>query len=329
MFRFLQRNTSLHFILLPIVVLLLWGDNLLHPQFVQHYYDDTPMILYKPLMLLQSWSASAGIWLSLAFVILNVFLLSKINRSIRLIEKRSTLYIFLFLIFASSLQDFKQLNPMMPAMTFIILGLASLFNMYKQERELKTIFECGLFFSLATLFYASTVYFAIIIFIGLSLLVPFYWRQWLSAIVGYILPICIVFSLMYCFDSLQGEIATWKCNLLEKHNEQFRNLIPICFSCYLGLLFVLSFFYAFFGQPMKVSRKKYYVVLLLFLLLILGEYFFVPYVNYCILFFGLLPASIFISNYMLGIRRTFFVEFFFLIIIAFTVLVQVFPNKMI
>lgn len=329
MFKFLQRNTSLHLILLPVVVLLLWEDNLLHPQFVQHYYDVTPMILYKPLILLQSWSAVAGIWISLAFLVLNVFLLTKVNRSIRLIEKRSTLYIFLFVIFTASLQDFKQLNPMMPAMTFVILGFASLFNMYKQERELKTIFECGLFFSLATLFYAPTMYFAIIVFLGLCLLVPFYWRQWLSALVGYILPFFIVFALMYCFNSLQGEINTWKINLLQVHNEPFHYLMPICFSCYLALLFVFSFFYTFFGQPIKVSRKKYYLIFLLFLLVILGVYLFVPYVNYCILFFGILPTSIFISNYMLGIRRGFIVDFFFLVIIAFTVLVQIFPNKLI
>lgn len=329
MFKFLQRNTSLHFILLPIVVLLLWGDNLLHPHFIQHYYDVTPMILYKPLVLLQSWSALAGILVSLAFVILNVALLMKVNRSIRLIEKRSTLYIFLFVIFASSLQDFKQLNPMMPALTFIILGLTSLFEMYKQERELKTIFECGLFFSFATLFYAPTLYFSIIIFLGLSLLVPFYWRQWFSALVGYILPFFILFAIAFCFDAIQSQLDIWKINLLQVHKEPFNYLMPICFTGYLALLFVLSFCYAFFCQPMKVSRKKYYVIFLLFLLIILGLYLFVPYVNYCILFFGLLPASIFISNYMLGIRRTFIVEFFFLIIVAFAILIQIFPNKMI
>ncbi len=326
MFQFLQRNSSINFILLPLVVLLLWGTELMHPQFTFHYYDQSPMVLYKPLMALQNWSSFAGVLVSLLILTVNILLLMRVNSLLRLIEKRSTLYIFLFVVFSASLQDFKQLNPMQPALTFLILGFSSLFQMYKNEKDLKTIFESSLCFSIATLFYAPTLYFAVVVLIGLLILTPFYWRQWLSAIIGYSLPIGIVFALSYCFNSFPEQWAVWNANLFVKQDGSFKMLLPLCFSIYLGILFVCGVLYVFSDGIRKVSTRKYYSIFFVFMLLILSIYFFVPFVSYSMLFFGLLPAAMFISNYMVNIKRKFFAEILFELIIVFAVLVQVFPN---
>ena len=326
MFKLLQRNSSINFVLLPVVILLLWGLNLLNPLFVTHYCDANPMVLYKPLLAIQQWSMLAGQILSILIMGANLLLLIKINSSIRLIEKRSVFYIFLFIVFSGSLQDFRQLNPMQPALFFIILGIVSLYNMYKNERELRTIFEAGVCFSIASLFYAQAIYFVILAPIGLCIYVSFYWRQWFSAIAGILLPLCFVFILAYCFDALPAQIEVWKENLLLVHNEITLNVFPMLFSIYLALLFVISVLYAYTGGLKKVSIKKYYLLLLFFILYVLAIAFLISFVSTEILFFGLLPAAIFISNYMVNIRSSVLAEILFVIIIVFIVLVQIFPD---
>ena len=171
MFKLLQRNSSINFVLLPVVMLLLWGSNLLHPQFVMHYYDTNPMVLYRPLLAVQQWNAYVGQILSILIVGANMLLLAKINTSLRLIEKRTVFNIFLFIVFSASLQEFKQLNPMQPALFFIILGIVSLYKMYKNERELRTVFEASVCFSIASLFYAQAIYFMLLVPIGLCIFV--------------------------------------------------------------------------------------------------------------------------------------------------------------
>lgn len=327
MLQFLQRNSSINYILLPIVVLLLWGTNLIEPKFVLHFYDETPMILYKPLMALQNSNALLGQLVALAILAVNVISLVKINSTVRLIEKRSVFYVFLFLIFSASLQDFKQLNPMQPALFFIILGLSLLFRMYKQERELKIVFESAVCFSISSLFYAPSIYFVALVFLGLMIMVPFYWRQWLSAIIGVLLPIIMVFALSFCFDSLSSQIEIWKVNLLTPRTATFNYFFPLIFSFFLGFLFVLAMIFAFSGGLKKVVLRKYYFLLLLFLFIVLLVYFLMPNVGYEFLFFGLLPAAIFIANYMVNIRIKIFADVVLLLLIAMAVLVQLFPDK--
>lgn len=326
MFQFLQRNTSFNFVLLPIIVLLLWGSNLLHPQFIPHYYDENPMVFYKPLIAIQQWNMLAGQIVSILLLTANIFLLMRTNSAIRLIEKRSILYILLYIMFSSCLQDFRQLNPMQPALFFIILALVSLFKMYKNERELRTIFECGLFFSIATLFYAPAIYLSLLTFLGLAILVSFYWRQWLAAIIGILAPFALVFALAFCFDLLPQQIATWKANLLTVHTDLTLTLVPTIYSCFLAFLFVISAIYALTGGLKKVSIRKYYLIFILFLTIILCAAFLIQYVSYDILFFGLLPVAIYISNYMVNIRRPIIAEILFILIITFVILVHVFPN---
>lgn len=326
MFQFLQRNSSFNYVFLPIVILLLWGTNLIEPRFVVHHYDATPMVLYKPLMAIQNLSALGGQILALVLLGLNIVSLIKVNSTIRLIEKRSVFYILLIVIFSSSLPDFKQLNPMQPALLFLIFGFSSLFKMYKQERELTKIFESGICFSIASLFYAPAIYFTIIIFIGLILLVPFYWRQWLSALFGVLLPILILFALAFCFDTLQTQLQVWKVNLLTQRTGMFNNMVPLLYSLYFALLFILSGVYSFSGGLKKVVSRKYYLIFLLFLALVLCLYLFVSYVGVDFLYFGMLPVAVYVSNYMVNLKNRFFAEALFFLVLVGAACVQIFPD---
>ncbi len=105
MFQFLQKNTTINFILLPIVLILLWGTNLLNPQFVSHYYDTNPMVLYKPLMAIQNWNALAGQIVSLVILLINVIIIIRVNSVTRLIENKSMFFIFLFIFLSADLPD--------------------------------------------------------------------------------------------------------------------------------------------------------------------------------------------------------------------------------
>lgn len=326
MFQFLQKNTTINFILLPIVIILLWGTNLLHPQFISHYYDTNPMVLYKPLMAIQNLNALAGQIVSLVILLINVVIIVRVNSITRLIENKSVFFIFLFIFLSASLQDYKQLNPMQPALTFLIIGVQLLFNMYKNEHELKKIFEAGFCFAIASLFYAPAIYFAILIFIGLGMFVPFYWRQWLSAVVGLLLPFILVLSIAFCFDNFMSQVTTFYENLMAVNAPHFTKLFPIAFSIFLALLFIRSVIYVYLGGTRKVSTRKYYTLLLLFLVLVLVLYLFVPHVTYDFLFFGGISVSVFIANFMVNMHSKFWQEVLFIAILAFTALVQIFPE---
>ena len=101
MFQFLQRNSRFNAILFFLMIVMLWGGNLLNPHFAPRYYDTVPMMLYNPLVLIQNWSVLAGQLITLLFVGVNAILLAKANNDVRLIEKRSAFHILLYIILST------------------------------------------------------------------------------------------------------------------------------------------------------------------------------------------------------------------------------------
>ncbi|MDR0941129.1 MAG: hypothetical protein LBM68_02755, partial [Bacteroidales bacterium] len=180
----LQRNFITAFIVLLLIAVALWLPYSIHPVMTMQFYDLYPMPLYKPLLSVFQFSPYLGVLLQLACVGCSIFLLSTMNSQFRLIEKRSSGYIFLWILFTVIFPEFRQFNPMMFAALLVLWGFYSFFNLYKNERNLRYIYNAGLLFSTAGLIYVNVYFLTLILLCAIVILIPFNWRQWVSAIFG-------------------------------------------------------------------------------------------------------------------------------------------------
>ncbi|MCL2329614.1 MAG: hypothetical protein FWC39_14030 [Bacteroidetes bacterium] len=303
----LQRNFITAFIVLLLVGAALWLPYSINPVMEMQFYDLYPMPLYKPLLSVFGFNPYVGLLLQFACVGFSIFLLSTINSQFRLIEKRTSFYIFLGILFAVIFPQYQQFNPMMFAAVLVLLGFLSIFKLYKNERNLRHIYEAGLLFSTAGLIYVNVYFLTLIVFFGIVILIPFNWRQWISAILGILTPLFFLFSWIILFDKLDYFLFILQQNTVNVAGfSKFPSFsyINIAILVLCSLLFIASVCFVLLGRTVKkVAIHQYYSLLFLFFCFVTLCYIAVPWVGVDIFYFGIVPAVFFIANYMSNMRR--------------------------
>lgn len=285
------------------------------------FYDLYPMPLYKPLLSVFQFNPYLGLLLQFASIGFSIFLLSNINSQFRLIEKRSSFYIFLGILFAVVFPEFQQFNPMMFATVLVLWGFYSFFKLYKNEYNLRHIYEAGLLFSIAGLIYVNVYFLTLIVFCAIIILIPFNWRQWVSAIFGILTPLFFVFAWILVFDKTDYFLFILQQNTVNAPDfSKFPlafSYIDVAFLALCVLLLCISIGFVFFGQVVKkVAIHQYYILLLLFLAFIIITYIAVPWVGISIFYFSIVPAVFFIANYVGNRRRNWFPNLLSVILFA-------------
>ncbi len=316
LFSILQRNNFISFVLLPIVIIGLWFPYLLKPTMTIYYYDQNPMPLYKPLLYVYNSNNYLGFTIFFIAIILCLILLSYINSTFRMLEKRSSLYLLLFIIFSSFTPQFQQFNPMPFACIFVLLGIYSIYKLYKNEFELRAVFEAGFCFAIASLLYVQTIFVSIFIFVGIIQLVPFYWRQWIAGLFGLVTPYIFVVSWAFINNSLPKLLETIDANMIVWHSWGEISL-PLYISIISIIsIFIISLLFSFSGALKKVALQKYYLLQFFLLLFVIIIFAIIPGAGIEIFYFSVIPLSFYITNYLLNIRNTLIPEIITFILIG-------------
>ncbi|NNM16077.1 MAG: hypothetical protein HKO56_05415, partial [Bacteroidia bacterium] len=92
-------------------------------------------------------------------------------------------------------------HPILIANTFFIWLLDKFFNLYKTQNPLAECFDVGLICALATLFYLPAVYMLIAFIIIVNVLLPFSWRNIVSALLGFLSIWLLVWLGYYLTDN--------------------------------------------------------------------------------------------------------------------------------
>lgn len=322
-FTILQRPNPLTFVIIPIAILGFWAPYILQPDIIMQYYDLHPMPLYKPLLDIFNNNHYIGLSILLGTIGINIFLLSYLNNSLRIIETRSSYFMLLYVLFSTLFIEFQQFSPLHFSLIWILLGLLSVFNMYKNEHELRKVFEAGMFFSIAGLFYINAFILAAIIFIGLIILLPFYWRQWLAAIFGMATPLFAVASWAFLFDKIPYLENIIIHNISYRNVDLSINTLQIGIFGYIALLLIASLLFTFSGVIKKVAIKKYYSLFFILLILAVLSYFINPASGVDSFFFIIVPVIFYITNYFLTMKIWIVPEFLSTLLIIAIIILQI------
>lgn len=313
---FLHRNNLLGFIVFPLLVVGLWASYFIEPSMTAYYYDVNPMPLYKPLLHVYESNQYIGLLSMLAAMSLAMILMSYINGTYRMFEKRSSLYLLLFILFASLLPQFQQFNPMPFAAVFVIMGIYSIFKLYKNEHELRAVFEAGFCFAIASLFYIQTLFLSVFIFAAIINLVPFNWRQWISAIFGIATLYIFVLAWNFIDDSVPQFLQTVNANMFVRHSVAEISAFSYGFIALTGLVFIASLLFSFSGSLKKVAIQKYYFLLFLLLVFVTIIFILVPGAGIEIFYFCIIPLSFYSTNYLISMRNWLIPEILVLLLLG-------------
>jgi len=323
---FIKYNRSLSVVVLPIAMIALWLYGFFHPV-VPLTEHSAP--LYKLIITGIEGFPFLITLISFILIFCEALLINYIIQKNEIINTTSFLPALVYMVLMSLQPEMFSLHPIVIANLFMLFALHTLMQSYKKETSYSQAFDTGLFISLGAMFYIPSIVFILLLWIGLILLRPFVWREWVISFIGFFLP--WIFIVFYYFwndklDTLEYDALYYTIVTPQKSF----NAINFSYEEYaqIGILLIALFFSS--GRLLSdlskgtVRTRSNLFLMIYFFLLAFISIFLAPDYSISYLSFLSVPFTIFFSSFLLFIKKQWMAELLFLLLI-----ISVFLNQFI
>jgi len=313
--RFFKSNNASSFIFLPFIALAIWVFGFITPLVIPVRYT---MPLYELI---------AGIfidipWLStcIAFLLIigEAFALNYIVTKNEVIAKQSYLPALLYIVFMSNSSGMLLLHPPLFANLFLLFAINKLLNSYRKDTAFSQVFDAGMLVSIASLFYFPYIVFFPLLGIGLIMLRPFIWREWVISFIGVILPYFFVITVYFWKDTLDYfwydkiffPILSEETSI--KIDQSYYFMLGIC-----SLIVLFSFGKLFGGLGTGSQKTKSGIVLMIWLFLLSClSIVIAPEISVKYFAAMAIPMSVFCTHFFVNVKKGWWAELLFLLLIS-------------
>lgn len=322
--RFFRLTNAPVILMIPFLGLLLWLSPLFSVPESTFFFDKAQMPLYKFVTDFIPAHSFAGTLLTFGLVILQGYLLVRLNTRFIFINNRTYLPVLFFIMITASIPELQRLNPVIFSGFFMVLALEKIFDSYGNSGVDYNIFLASFYLSVGALFYPFLIFFMFTVWISLGLLRPFKWREWLFTIIGFLLPVFFIFSFYYLVhDQPLRLIADIKAVIDFKYHAPDYQIPSVIFLAIILFLIIMASQFILIVYPNKkiISRKAYSVFLWLFLNTIL-VYLLINKASVELLFIGAIPVSFLISHYFTFVKSVFWGNIFLIALFVLLLVIQ-------
>ena len=305
--RLLKYNTTIGYLLIPLLAAVAWLPALKSGSYRQMAFDNIQMPLYELLTGYLAHYTLASKLTALLLVILTGFYLIRFNNKYLFIKERTLLPAFFFILISSSLISLHRLHPVLIATVFFIAALDKLLDSYRTERLSYNYFEASFLIATGSLFYFNIIYFVVLIWLALLILRPVIWREWAFSVIGLTGPWLFFATVDYfMYGSLE-----WTGSLIARNfmavNGLNLMLLPekIFFSVMLLFIILASRKFATTMSKMKVLSRKVFMLFFWIYALCVLIYFLVETANVEIAIIATIPVAYLLSHFVLSLRPGF------------------------
>lgn len=235
----------------------------------------------------------------------------------KILSRKNYLPGAVFIIFASFFKESLLLTPASIALTFLLICATRLFSLIRKEKAYGDVFDLGFLVALAALFYFPSVLFILFALIGLAIMRPFNYREWLIVPMGFFSPLLLVFTFYYWNDKeamLLADIANlhptgWLVRTALEHTDKFT--LGAMALCTVVCLFLLPG--SLYSSLIQV--RKYANALVVFIVLVFAAVALEQTIHLSHLVLLALPLSIITAMVLMQIKRNWLAEVMHIILI--------------
>jgi hypothetical protein len=313
--RFFKSNSASAFIFLPLIAIAIWAFGFMDPSIVLAKHT---MPMYDILIEALSKISWLGTFIALCLIVGEAFLLNYIVNENEVLSKQSFLPALFYIIFMSNNNAMLMLHPLLPANLFLLFAIHKLLSSYRKDTAFSQAFDAGLLISIATLFYLPYIVFLPLLGISLIILRPFNWREWLISFIGVILPYLFIITYYFWnnildylwYDKMFYPITRAKPKL--DFPDSFYFMLSIGW-----LLLLFSFGKLFSGIGTNSQRTKKGIILLIWFFIFSGlSLLIAPEISTKYFSALAIPSAVFCANYFLNIKKQWWGELLFLLLIV-------------
>ncbi|MCF6356525.1 MAG: DUF6427 family protein [Draconibacterium sp.] len=241
-----------------------------------------------------------------------------------LLRVRTKLPSILFIIIVSGFTDLHTLHPVFPATMFLLFAIYSLFGTFEEPKPYSAIFNTGFFIGVGTFFYFNLIVLLPAFIIGITILMrENSWRKYIILLIGFFVPVFFVFSYAVITEQISEMLTVITQNIVTPVN-YFHTNIPL--HIYLSVLTLLTITGTIIimrqYDSKKVSSRKYFAIFLVIFVVSLFSFTFIPVTSQEMLVIIAIPITYLISNLFVSIKRKFWGDFLFILLIAIVIFIQ-------
>lgn len=323
--RFFRSTGAFIIFAIPFFGLLLWLKSIIKAPDVVFLFDNHPMPLYKFITDIIPYTSFYGTLLTLIMVIIQGFLLVRLNTRFIFINNRSYLPALFFVFISASIPDLQRLNPVIFSGFFLLLALEKIFESYKAEKIAYEYFLAAFFISIGTLIYPFLLFFLITLWIGLSIFRQFNWREWIFTFLGFLVPQFFVFSFYYLMHNDPGRLfSDYKSIFIASYKFPEYNYPIVAFVIFMAILTLIAsqFMLRSFQSKKILPRNGFMVFLWLFINCIM-VFIVIRQASVELIFIAAIPLSYLIANYFALMKSVFWGNVLLLVMIILLVWIQI------
>jgi hypothetical protein len=212
-------------------------------------------------------SKIAIVVINYVFVLLGSFLVYVITINQEIADKANFFPVFIYMALSSVSVNAFQITPQAFTNIFILFSVYKLLDTYRKENVLTQLFEAAFWLSLSAFITISSVISFPLFFIILLLLRPFYWRDWIISLLGFIAPIFIFECIAYLSNFNQWYFISATSLYIKALKIPSFSEYYLALSAFLFILLVFAILNSLakgFGNTVKKQRAKYILLWILF-----------------------------------------------------------------
>jgi len=320
----LKSNNLVNLFLIPLAILAFWAGNFIDPYIYPHASGEADNVLFAPIFRLTNKSPLLSVVLSAVLTLALAFLIDLLISRYQFIRIRTRLPAILFVVLLGGFTGVHSLHPVYFASVFLLLALFRLFVIFDQPKAYSGIFDVGILLGTGALFYLHLVFLLPAFLIGVMVLSRgTQWRSYFVLLIGFLLPFIFALSYFFYTDRFQELISLFIQSMTTTINH-LKNNLPL--QVYLGALvfftIISSIDIAQHYDSKKVSSRKYFTVLFLVFIFTLATFILVPATSQEMLVITTIPVTFLLSNFFVFLKRKFFGELLFALLIVFVIILQ-------
>ena len=299
-------NSPLAIGMIFLITVLLWIPSLLsgNELLATNYADQMP--LFGLLLRIFEGSPTGAVVFAYVLFLMTAFLLDYLNTRFILVQERTYLPAWFFIVITSFYPGLYHLTPILPVALLFVVMLHLIFAGYKSEANSYRFFDAGLILGIASLFYAPAIWFILFIWISVIIIRPFYWRELLYPVLGIFIILLLSWSFYYV---LKGDANHFFILLSSNLSPSFLKKVPdikvIVGTAYLIMMILFSsFFMLRVFKFRKVYARNYFNVFFWLFMLSIIFFFFPSGGNYGIVYLVSFPVAYIITNYFINTRKS-------------------------
>ncbi|NOQ26728.1 MAG: hypothetical protein GQ564_15315 [Bacteroidales bacterium] len=303
----LKSNQPFVIILILIFGVGFWVYSFIDPIGIAIPADNINMPFYDFIASYIQHNSFFAILITFLLVLLQAFLLVQFNKKYIIINYRTYLPAFFYIVIASSFIQLHRLNPVIIGTLFVFTAINFIFSTYRSDYALNKLYLAGFLIALASFFWGPFAIFFIIIWISLSILRPFIGREWIVGVLGFLTPYLFVF--VYFFVFLKEDELTRITHYFISNFELIKPFYSLHYSYYIFygflslLIIVASYVIVSNYQKKKIKTRKYLEINWWLFVISLGLFVIFRNVTYEIIYIISIPISFLLSDYFYYSKR--------------------------